>query len=179
MNSSRSLRAKIHQAALKGDWKTAKQMEDMNPGVLTMVISERSETALHIATRVKKTVFVEKLVELLDEHDLAFKNKYGNTALCIAAASGAVDIAKLLVRKYKPLPLIRGSGNATPVLIAARYKHKDMVSYLLSQTPVYGLVIQEQMELLLGAISADYYGNFFLIDSPPSISFLSFLFFFK
>lgn len=159
MDDNRSLRAKMHQAALKGDWEGAKQMEMMHPGALTTVISERSETALHIATRVKRASFVEKLVERLDEHELASKNKYGNTALCIAAASGAVAIAKLLVIKYKALPLIRGSGNATPVLIAARYKHKDMVSYLLSQTPVYGLAREEQMELLLGAISADYYGN--------------------
>ncbi|KAE8652657.1 ankyrin repeat-containing protein At5g02620-like [Cucumis sativus] len=153
----------MHQAALKGDWEGAKQMEMMHPGALTMVISERSETALHIATRVKRASFVEKLVERLDEHELASKNKYGNTALCIAAASGAVAIAKLLVIKYKALPLIRGSGNATPVLIAARYKHKDMVSYLLSQTPVYGLAREEQMELLLGAISADYYDIALLI----------------
>ncbi|TYJ99338.1 ankyrin repeat-containing protein [Cucumis melo var. makuwa] len=163
VDDNRSLRVKMHQAALKGDWKSAKQMEMMHPGALTMVISERSETALHIATRVKRAVFVEKLVERLDEHDLASKNKYGNTALCIAAASGAVDIAKLLVLKYKALTLIRGSGNATPVLIAARYKHKDMVSYLLSKTPVYGLASQEQMELLLGAISADYYDIALLI----------------
>lgn len=155
---NRPLRVQLYQAALKGDWKTAKQIEMLNEGALTMIISDRFETALHIATRVKKAAFVEKLVERLEEHDLGFKNKYGNTALCIAAASGAVDIAKLMVRKSKALPLIRGSGNATPVLIAARYKHKYMVSFLLSQTPVYGLSIQEQMELLLGAISADYYG---------------------
>ncbi|XP_022137142.1 ankyrin repeat-containing protein NPR4-like [Momordica charantia] len=160
---NRPLRVRLYQAALKGDWKTAKLMEIMHPGALTMVISDRCETALHIATRVKKAVFVEKLVERLDGHDLALKNKYGNTALCIAAASGAVDIAKLMVRKYKALPLIRGSGNATPLLIAARYKHQHMVSYLLSKTPVYGLSIQEQMELLVGAISADYYDIALLI----------------
>ncbi|XP_023542599.1 ankyrin repeat-containing protein ITN1-like [Cucurbita pepo subsp. pepo] len=160
---NRPLRVQLYQAAQNGDWKTAEYMNNLHPGVLTMVISDRCETVLHIATRAKKASFVKELVNFLDRHDLGLKNKYGNTALCIAAASGAVDIAKLMVSKFEALPLIRGSGNSTPVLIAARYKHKHMVSYLLSKTPVYGSAIQEQMELLVGAISADYYDIALLI----------------
>ncbi|XP_022159329.1 ankyrin repeat-containing protein ITN1-like [Momordica charantia] len=149
-------RAQMYKAAVKGEWKTAEEMERLYPGALSMVISDTTmETPLHIATRAMKASFVEKLVQCLGEHELASKNRYGNTALCIAAAQGAVDIANILVHKCKALALIRGSGNSTPLLIAARYKRNHVVSYLLSKTPAHGfLTIHEQMELLLGAISS-------------------------
>nr|ADN34066.1 ankyrin repeat family protein [Cucumis melo subsp. melo] len=157
------------EAATRGDWKAAEEMEKKNKGILSNVISkDRKETALHIATRFNKAAFVEKLIESkLTIKDLEAKNIYGNTALCIAATSGAVDIAKLMVRKHNDLVLTRGSANATPVLIAARYKHSHMVSFLLKAMDliVQKMEISEQMELLLSAIASDHYGLLFKIST--------------
>ena len=150
-------RCSLHKAAMNGNWETAEQLERENLGILSVVISEdRNETALHIATRCNQVGFVQKLVARLSDEDLGIENSYGNTALCIAATLGGLDIAKSMVEKRKDL--IGGSRNVTPVLIAARYKHNDMVSYLLSQKD--HIAPEMELELLVGAISANHYGLF-------------------
>ncbi|XP_023520203.1 ankyrin repeat-containing protein At5g02620-like [Cucurbita pepo subsp. pepo] len=147
-------RCSLHKAAMNGNWETAEQLERENLGILSVVISEdRNETALHIATRCNQVGFVQKLVARLSDEDLGIENSYGNTALCIAATLGGLDIAKSMVEKRKDL--IGGSRNVTPVLIAARYKHNDMVSYLLSQKD--HIAPEMELELLVGAISANHY----------------------
>ncbi|XP_023520201.1 ankyrin repeat-containing protein At5g02620-like [Cucurbita pepo subsp. pepo] len=153
------------EAATKGDWKAAEDMEKEHKGILSKVISkDREETALHIATRFNQAAFVEKLVQKLTKDDLEATNIYGNTALCIAATSGAVDIAKFMVQKHNDLVLIPGSGNATPVLIAARYKHNHMVSYFLQMEWILKhMEINQQMELLFSAIATDHYDIALLI----------------
>ncbi|XP_031739107.1 ankyrin repeat-containing protein At5g02620 isoform X1 [Cucumis sativus] len=162
-----SIHIQLCEAATRGDWKAAEEIEKKSKGILSEVISkDRKETALHIATRFNKAAFVEKLIKYkLTQTDLEAKNIYGNTALCIAATSGAVDIAELMFRKHNDLVLTRGSANATPVLIAARYKHSHMVSFLLKSMNkiVQKMEISEQMELLLSAIASDHYDIAFLI----------------
>ncbi|XP_022159312.1 ankyrin repeat-containing protein At5g02620-like [Momordica charantia] len=154
------------KAASEGDWEAAMKIEEEQSGTLSRVINnDRQETALHIATRFNQAAFIKELVERLNDQDLASKNRCGNTALCIAATSGAVDIAKLMVRQHSGLALIRGSKGTIPLLIAAKYKNKNMVSYLLDVTPLDGLKVEEQVELLFGAISADYYDIALVIQS--------------
>ncbi|KAK2989009.1 hypothetical protein RJ640_028498 [Escallonia rubra] len=120
----------LYQAALKGDWEDAKLFITKNPQALTARISKGRETALHIAAGAKQIRFVEELVKVMDAKDLALKNKYDNTALCFAAASGITAIAEVMVKKNRRLPAVRGSAGVTPLHMAALLGHRDMVWFL-------------------------------------------------
>ncbi|KAG6584103.1 Ankyrin repeat-containing protein, partial [Cucurbita argyrosperma subsp. sororia] len=160
------LHVRLCEAASRGDWKSAEKIEKTHKGVLSEVIrKDRKETALHIATKFNHTAFVEKLIEKITEKDLEATNIYGNTALSMAATLGAVDIANSMLQKNKDLVLIRGSENATPILVAARYKQNHMVSYLLKHMDlsIQSMATSEQMELLLSAIATDHYDIALLI----------------
>nr|POF06455.1 ankyrin repeat-containing protein npr4 [Quercus suber] len=102
-----SLCVPLYQAAIKGDWKVAKDVIDKYPGIVRVAITRKWETALHIAAAAKRTAFVKELVERMNEEDLALKNKDDNTAICFAAASGIVEIAKVMVGKNRNLPMIQ------------------------------------------------------------------------
>ncbi|XP_031737879.1 uncharacterized protein LOC116402549 [Cucumis sativus] len=155
---------RLCEAAMKGDWKAAEKLvqEHENISLLDVISKDRKETALHIATRFNNTAFVKKLMPQLTENDLEAKNIYGNTPLCIAAMTGAADIAKLMVDRHEELVLKRGSGNALPLLIAARYKQFHMVSYLLKamNSHIKKLNDTDKKEILFSVISSNDYGLF-------------------
>ena len=148
----------MYQAAIKGDWKVAKDVIDKYPGIVRVAITRKWETALHIAAAAKRTAFVKELVERMNEEDLALKNKDGNTAICFAAASGIVEIAMIMVEKNKNLPMIQGNKGMRPIHMAALFGHRNMVSYLYPVTNFGSLAREEQISLFLGTISADLYG---------------------
>ncbi|KAK1355080.1 PGG domain-containing protein [Heracleum sosnowskyi] len=74
------------------------------------------------------------VISSLMAEDLELQNKDSNTALCLAAAAGTVKIAEILVENNPKLLTIRGKYEASPLLIAALFGRKDMVSYLYSKT---------------------------------------------
>ncbi|CAK9327292.1 unnamed protein product [Citrullus colocynthis] len=147
----------LYQAALKGDWKTAKSIFDIDPLAITKEITDAKDTALHIAAAAKRISFVEKLVQLYKPSDLEAKNENGNTVLAFAAASGVVRIAEVMVEKNPNLPNLHDANKPTPVLMAVAYKRKDMASFLFSKTNFEALLPYEQIELLIATISSDYY----------------------
>ncbi|XP_050261946.1 ankyrin repeat-containing protein ITN1-like isoform X3 [Quercus robur] len=153
-----SLCVPLYQAAIKGDWKVAKDVIDKYPGIVRVAITRKWETALHIAAAAKRTAFVKELVERMNDVDLALKNKDGNTAICFAAASGIVEIAMIMVEKNKNLPMIQGNKGMRPIYMAALFGHRNMVSYLYPVTNFGSLAREEQISLFLGTISADLYG---------------------
>lgn len=174
----------LYQAALKGDWKTAKSIFAIDSSTVTMKITDAEETALHIAAAAKHISFVENLVELTSSSDLAITNEKGNTALAFAAASGVVRIAKVMVDKNPNLPNLHDPHKPTPLLMAVAYKRKDMASFLFYKTNFEALDTSEQIELLIATISTDYYGfssiplhhiNFSSILTYPPTLFLPFL----
>ncbi|KAK9989390.1 hypothetical protein SO802_029629 [Lithocarpus litseifolius] len=152
-----SLCVPLYEAAIKGDWKAAKDVINRDRDVVRAGITRKRETALHIAAAAKRTAFVKELVKHMKEEDLALKNKDENTAICFAAASGIVEIAKVMVEKNKNLTLIRGNQGKTPLYMAALFGHRDMVSYLYDVTDFESLTPEERISLLLGTISADLY----------------------
>ncbi|KAG7012389.1 hypothetical protein SDJN02_25141 [Cucurbita argyrosperma subsp. argyrosperma] len=125
------LKVRLHQAALKGDWKTAKSIFDIDSSAITMKITDADETALHIAVAAKHIHFVENLVDLTSSSALAATSGEGYTALAFAAASGVVRMAKVMVDKNSHLPNLHDLYIPTPVLMA--------------------------IKLLIATISSDYY----------------------
>ncbi|TYJ99316.1 ankyrin repeat-containing protein [Cucumis melo var. makuwa] len=152
-----SRRLLLYKSALKGDWKRAEFVLNDYPHYVRCAITRNKETVLHVAAGAKQSVFVEELVSRMTRNDMALRDKYGNTALCFAATSRIVKIAKLMVEKNHELPLIRTFREGTPLLIAVSYKSRDMISYLLSVTDLSQLTAQERIELLIATIHSDFH----------------------
>ncbi|KAJ0829856.1 putative ankyrin repeat-containing domain, PGG domain, ankyrin repeat-containing domain superfamily [Helianthus annuus] len=126
----------LYEASVKGNWEAARAIIGRHGDDVTgCSITENYETALHIAASSKGTKlmvdFVTNLVKRMNPRDLQFQNRKGNTALCLAAASGNIGIAKILVERNRDLLDIPGHhGTMLPLYIASLYRKHDMVRYL-------------------------------------------------
>lgn len=149
----------LYTAALRGDWELGKEFINRNPESKTARITKSWERALHIAAGAKHVKFVEELIKLMDPKDLAEPNKFGNTALCFAAASGIPKIAELMVVKNSFLPMVRGSKGVTPLYMAALLGYRDMTWYLFKVTDDKCLTKEDYVSLLIVAIKSDLYGK--------------------
>lgn len=147
----------LYQAALKGDWEKANKFLCVHPSSLSARITKGRETALHIAAGAKQTNFVEELVKLMDAKDLELKNKFDNTALCFAAASGNTRIAEVMVKKNRNLPSVRCSKGVTALHMAALLGHRDMVWFLYSVTRNEDLTKEDLTGLLIASINSDLF----------------------
>lgn len=154
-----TLYAPLYQAAMKGDWEKADDFLKSHPGAINVRITKEMDTVLHIAAGAKKTKFVEEVVKLMTVTDLALRNKYNNTALCYAAASGVTKIAEMMVSKNRNLPAIRNNKGVTPLYIAALFGHRDMVWYLYSVTSDEDLTQDDYIGLLIATINSDLLGK--------------------
>lgn len=66
----------------------------------------------------------------MDVEDLALQDVNGNTALCIAAAAGSLDIVQILVQKNMSLLLIRGGKDMTPAYMAVVFGQSEIAWHL-------------------------------------------------
>lgn len=148
----------LHQATLKGDWGTARGLIELYPALVRERITAGAETALHIATAVKHTMFVQELVNLMSSEDLEIQNGNENTALCFAATAGIVRVAELMVQKNERLPMIRGRKRMLPLYMAALLGHADMVGYLYGVTNFHEMTPEDRIGLLIVCITTGLYG---------------------
>ncbi|XP_065624781.1 uncharacterized protein LOC111993963 [Quercus suber] len=152
--TARIERTKLYLAALKGDWKSVENMQEIQ-----RKITKAEETTLHVAAVANKEDFVRNLVSNgMSSDDLKVENIAGNTALSYAAATGNVNIAKVMVEKNKDLANL-GSG-VKPIFMAASLGHSQMVQFLYSETNE--MVCQwdenEQAELFITCVKGGLYG---------------------
>lgn len=158
-------------AALRGDWKAGKELLYHNSIAVHARITMEMETVLHIAAHAAHREFIEELVKMMMPEELEMRNKDGNTALCLSAASGVREIAKAMVDKNPQLPLIRGSNEATPLYIAAQLGKQDMVRYLLSVTNDRYLTPSDHINILVATISSKLFDVAFeLISQYPQLA---------
>ncbi|XP_031262321.1 ankyrin repeat-containing protein ITN1-like isoform X3 [Pistacia vera] len=123
----------LRRLVLRDDWdKAYGGFLKENKMYSIATISDRGNTALHVAVIANSSKFVRRLVEYMQKEDLAIKNRDGNTAFYLAALSGRVELAKLMFKKNDELPKIRGSNKKKmlPILAAAEQDHKQMVEFL-------------------------------------------------
>ncbi|KAM4088149.1 hypothetical protein ACB094_07G049100 [Castanea mollissima] len=134
-----SLCVPLYQAAIKGDWKVAKGVIDQYPDIVRVAITRKGETALNIAAAAKRTAFVKELVKHMKKEDLALKNKDDNTAICFAAASGIVEIAKIMVEENEDLPMIKDLAlqilEVDKSLAYAQDKNGETALHVLARKP--------------------------------------------
>nr|KJB67052.1 hypothetical protein B456_010G171900 [Gossypium raimondii] len=158
---------------MKGDWGKAKEFLNIHPGAANVRITNRLETALHIAVRAGHIGFVEEVVKLMSVSDLERRDKSSNTALFVAAASGITRIAEVMVKKNKLLPGLRGNKGVTPLCIAAQKGHRDMVWYLYNVTAAEYLNQEDYIGLLIATITTDLFDvALCLIQHNPELAIL-------
>ncbi|BBG92746.1 Ankyrin repeat family protein [Prunus dulcis] len=116
----------LHKAAIRGDWDTAKGILSIDPTLSSAGITKGWLTALHIAAGARHIHFVEELVKMMDEEDLALQDNKENTALSFAAGAGAIEIAKIMIQKNKLLPTIKTGEGLTPLFMAALLGRSEM-----------------------------------------------------
>ncbi|KAH7537801.1 hypothetical protein FEM48_Zijuj03G0131700 [Ziziphus jujuba var. spinosa] len=68
-----------------------------NCKTLWLKLSEQGETILHVAALARQEKFAKNLVTNLNREDMEITNNDSNNAFCLAAISGDVKIAKLIV----------------------------------------------------------------------------------
>lgn len=156
-NQHQTVENRYLAAALRGNWQSAKAILEADRDAVRGSLTETRESVLHIAFASKHTAFVKDVVRFLTGEELERKNVDGDTALCFAAKSGTVKIAKEMVEMNNRLPLIRSSEERTPLHIAAKLGSREMTSYLYSVTPFERLSTDERMEILMATITNDMY----------------------
>ena len=107
-------RGRLYLAALKGDWKSIKDMQRIQRS-----IGRKGETTLHVAAAANQEEFVKKLLTWMTSRNdnLRDVNGIGNTALTYTAAVGNVNIAKAMLEIDSELPNLR--SGVKPLFMAA------------------------------------------------------------
>ncbi|KAM7474381.1 hypothetical protein LguiB_021624 [Lonicera macranthoides] len=140
-DNSASTYLPIIKAAFNGDREDARRLLK-TPGALRAVNGVTYETALMVAARsVQRINFLRKLVDVMTPVDLAMVDYNGRTSLHLAAMSGNVEAAKLLVKKNPQLPNIGDTFSEVPLVAAAICGKREMVLYLLPITKESSITI--------------------------------------
>ncbi|KAJ0786453.1 putative ankyrin repeat-containing domain, PGG domain, ankyrin repeat-containing domain superfamily [Helianthus annuus] len=103
---------------------------------------------------------VRYLVDKMSEADLKLQNSDGNTAFCLAAISGNVDMAEIMLKKNPALSLIYATENTMPLCLAAFHGKHKMVNFLFCQSDgmkSYGWTKKHKNEVLLKCIQANMF----------------------
>ncbi|XP_057723587.1 uncharacterized protein LOC130939502 [Arachis stenosperma] len=124
----------IYKAAITGDWSKALRYNITDPTRLCSVLTKQGDTALHIAVSMEQTSFVENLIDHISLEDMQIRKVDGNTAFSMAAISGNLQIAKLLLHKNPGLVWIKGHKNMLPIELACWANQPLMVNYLFENT---------------------------------------------
>ncbi|KAJ0018035.1 hypothetical protein Pint_12186 [Pistacia integerrima] len=116
------------------------------------------------AARARQTSFVEELIKLMKSEDLTLLDQKGNTALCFAAAAGAIEIARIMLKKNPSLLTIRGGENMMPVFMAARLAKGEMASFLYDELSQAKHVFkwEDEVALFFTCLTTSLYGKIYI-----------------
>ncbi|KAH1217849.1 Ankyrin-1 [Glycine soja] len=129
----RTHKRQIYIAASSGNWSEALSYFKIHPHWWRIPLTSRGVTALHVAVSMRKTSFVEKLVDRVDRmnmQDLEIRMADGNTAFCLAAITGNVKCAKILLGKNPGLLWIRDHKDMLPIQLSSSAGHIPMTELL-------------------------------------------------
>lgn len=154
----------LKNAALRGDIEEARRLLKLNHhrSVLCAAITENHETVLHVATGARHVGFVQEIIKLMEPVDLLLQDKNGNTAFCVAAMVGSLQIAKTMLEKNASLLTVRGGQQMTPLYLAALFGHGDMAKFLYAITKK-NLTADDRKATFLISVHMGLYGKFIFI----------------
>ncbi|KAL2341009.1 hypothetical protein Fmac_008949 [Flemingia macrophylla] len=121
---------KMYMAAASGNWREVSSYFEINPDWSRIPLTGRGITALHVAVSMHQTSFVENLVNCMNMQDVEICMADGNTAFCLAAISGNIKIAEILLDKNPKLLWIRGQNDMLPIQLASSAGHLPMTEFL-------------------------------------------------
>ncbi|KAK1382960.1 PGG domain-containing protein [Heracleum sosnowskyi] len=150
----------LYKAASEGKWEEAEGIFDIDRNFVRAYITRGLETPLHVSALANNLDFVKKLVQRgeIRKEDLEIKNKADNTALCLAAVSGNVAIAEVLMKEHDDqLQRICGPKGILPVMMAAKLGHGDMVTRLREGSYSNFWTEEQDAELMMECISSDLF----------------------
>ncbi|KAJ0940148.1 putative ankyrin repeat-containing domain, PGG domain, ankyrin repeat-containing domain superfamily [Helianthus annuus] len=152
----------LHRALAEGDLKSVEEIFKDHEDLVRYSISANKETPLHVAIMSQSPKLVRYLVDKMGEADLKLQNSDGNTAFCLAAISGNVDMAEIMVKKNPALSLIYATENTMPLCLAAFHGKHKMLTFLFGQSngmKGYGWTKKHRNEVLLKCIQANMFGT--------------------
>nr|KAJ0193238.1 hypothetical protein LSAT_V11C800450820 [Lactuca sativa] len=116
----------LYEASVTCDWDAAKAIIDKRPELVRFAITDRYETALHIAASAEPTKlaeeFLKNLVNMMEEKDLELENRGGDNALFAAAVSGSPKMVDILLKRHK--------GMSIPLAASTYCGNHNMARYL-------------------------------------------------
>ncbi|KAF8036202.1 hypothetical protein BT93_C2031 [Corymbia citriodora subsp. variegata] len=128
----------LWQAAIRGDWESAKRFFERDAASQTAKITSRLETVLHVAALYAQDQFLENLVELSSPHPEALEmvDCDGRTALHNAVLCGRIRMVMALVRSNPKLTQFADDEGCVPLAISAQEasKHKNIAWFLVKNT---------------------------------------------
>jgi len=131
----------LYKYALNGNWTAVKVILENNDERLKHVaITSGWSTLLHAAVGANYSSFVEELLKMLQDEHVSLKDKKGNIAFCLVAATGNMHIAKLLMTRNLQLPKIAGGGGCIPIQISMIQGNCQMTWFM------YSKIIREEFQ---------------------------------
>ncbi|XP_054804182.1 uncharacterized protein LOC129307285 [Prosopis cineraria] len=163
----------LQKAASKGDWKAAKHILDKDMSLSrTAITSGGCYTMLHMAAVANRVHFVEELVKIMEPRDLELQDAKGNTAFCLAAATGNMKIVQIMKGKNQNLPTIRGGKGLTPLHMAALQGQSEMASHLFDETIRVFHEYKDWIMLLFYCVKSGIYGLALkVLEKRPDLAF--------
>ncbi|KAG6632952.1 hypothetical protein I3843_12G014800 [Carya illinoinensis] len=134
---------KLKKNVRTGNWDATRDILNSHPDVLTARITLTGGTILHVAVAAQKENIVQKLVDMMSEHDLAIQDDKGYTALHETTFRDNSRMAEYLISKNNSLIGIRTFSKDLPVVMAMRCGHKQLASYLYFLTPLDELEVEQ------------------------------------
>ncbi|KAL9321075.1 hypothetical protein ACSQ67_012914 [Phaseolus vulgaris] len=119
---------KIYIGAASGNWREASSYDsEIHSYWWRIPLDDVGITALDVAVRMEQTGFVEKLVKRMEQEDM-------EKAFCLAAITGNVKIAEILLNKKRSLLWIRDKNDMLPIQLASSAGHIRMTEFLFEKT---------------------------------------------
>ncbi|XAR54708.1 hypothetical protein NMG60_11029970 [Bertholletia excelsa] len=124
----------LYRAATKGDWESVAPTDENYRCALIAEMKMSGEPVLHMAVAMgeKAIHFVEELVKVMRADEIKVRDRYGRTALHIAAAVGNTKAANMLVQKNEDLLHERCDRQRLPATQAAVFAQRETLDYLIS-----------------------------------------------
>ncbi|CAK7337027.1 unnamed protein product [Dovyalis caffra] len=161
----------LYRAAFIGDWDSARGILEQDAEAINARITGEEDTALHIAAAAGHTYFVRQLVNKMSENnlDLGLTNGSGNTAFCLAAVSGIVEVAEVMMGRNRELAKTRGKENMLPLEMAVSSGQRKMARYLYDATKDQ-LNDSDQKNLFVMLVDVDIARQMLQADSNLAIA---------
>ncbi|MCI00230.1 ankyrin repeat-containing protein [Trifolium medium] len=161
VNNFPNLCVPLYKLALEGNWPEANRLIVMEEKLKNAAIAKGWPTVLHIASGANHIHFVKELLRMLDDEDIVLQDFNGNTAFCIAAAAGNMEIVDLMLERNIHLPDMTGGNGYTPIQFAAMQGRCKMTWYLYDKTEKVDFRDEDWNLLFFTCIYTGIYGKYY------------------